>query len=133
MTRQFADRKQFPVSAAPTADGWRSTGLDFADYGRMGTQQRKQSGERRLPTPAWAVNSPLLQQLLVSFMEERAGVRKKRGTLAERLTRAQDIIRNMRPKWSDTLDRLCREFVHIKRFGAYADLADAEVLDIAEK
>lgn len=132
MTIQFADRKQYPVSAAPTAEGWKSTGLDFADYGRMGTQQRKQSGERRLPTPRWAVNDDMLQKLLVHFMEERAGIKKKKGTLSERLIRAQENIQHMRPKWSATLDDLCRKFVRIRKFGAYSDLADEEVLQIAE-
>ncbi|MFZ2050453.1 MAG: hypothetical protein WAU69_05915 [Solirubrobacteraceae bacterium] len=129
---QFADRRTYPVSAHKTAEGWFSTGLDFADYSRMGTQQRKPSGERRLPTPQWAVNDLMLRELLVSFMEERAGVRKKRGELLERLARAQKMIINQRPRLSAILDKLCRDYVHIKRFGAYADLSDTEVLDIAE-
>lgn len=131
-TAQFADRKQYPVDARKTVDGWVSTGIDFSDYARMGTQQRKQSGERRLPTPTWAVNDAQLQELLVTFMEERAGLRKKKGTLAERLARAQTAIINQRPRLSAVLDKLCKDYVHIKRFGAYADLSDTEVLDIAE-
>lgn len=130
--KQFADRREYPVSAKKTVDGWVSTGIDFSDYSRMGTQQRKQSGERRLPTPQWAVNDEMLRELLTCFMEERAGVRKKRGTLLERLARAQEIIINQRPRLSAVLDKLCKDYVHIKRFGAYADLTDEEVLDIAE-
>lgn len=133
MTTQFADRKTYPVSATPTADGWFSTGIDFSDYARMGTQQRKQSGERRLPTPQWAVNDPMLKQLLVAFMEERAGIKRKRGGLQERLKRAQEVISAQRPRLNAVLDRLCREYVQVKKFGAYPDCSDEEVLDIAEK
>lgn len=123
----------YPVSARKTVDGWLSTGIAFEDYSRMGTQQRKPSGERRLPTPTWAVNDKLLQELLVNFMEERASIRRKHGTLQERLARAQQAIINQRPRLSAVLDKLCKDYVHIKRFGSYANLSDEEVLDIAEK
>ena len=42
----------------------------------MSTMQRETTGERRLPTPSWAVNDKELQHLLVVFMEVRACFRK---------------------------------------------------------
>lgn len=77
---QFYGRRSQPVSALMTADGWLSTGISFDDYGRMSVQQRKQSGERRLATPIWAMNNALLRRVLIAFMEERAGFRKKKRT-----------------------------------------------------
>src|SRR5579863_8506968 len=127
---QFADRRQFPVSANVTADGWHSTGIDFADYQRMGTQQRRQSGERRLPTPRWAINDEMLRLLLVSFLEvrlqhgynnegkgEHYGVQKFWRKMAEqnvsletRLQNAIDGLQGQRPSRFETLDSMCKEF-----------------------
>jgi hypothetical protein len=88
----------YPVSARKTVDGWTSPGIAFEDYTRMSTQQRKQSGERRLPTPPWALNDKMLRLLLVTFMEERAGFRKKqKGNLRERLQRASEGVVAQRP------------------------------------
>lgn len=114
---QFADRRQYPVSANVTRDGWDSTGLDFADYARMGTQQRKQSGERRLATPEWALNPEKLRALIVRLMELRAYFMfPQPGTDAERLERAQRFITDWwLPKKTATLNRLCERFVALKK------------------
>lgn len=130
MTRdvQFAGRKDYPVKARRIVDGWSSPGIDFSDYARMQTHQRKQSGERRLPTPKWAVNDTMLRALLVSFMEERAGFRKEqKGTLLERLERAKKAIINQRPRLITTIDKLCHEFVVLKQLGACPELSDEEL------
>jgi hypothetical protein len=125
--------KAHPVSARPLPDGsWLTTGLDFSDYARCQTQQRNQQ-ERRLATPTWAVNNPMLRDLITTFMEERAGFRKPqtgpRGgalTLRERLDRAQAYIRNARPRMFATLDKLCKEYVKVKREGIDLGMTDAE-------
>lgn len=115
---QFANRREYPVNARHTVEGWVSTGIAFEDYARMNTQQRKQSGERRLPTPTWSVNDKLLRELLVVFMEERAGLRKKqKGTLTERLERAKVAVINQRPRLIAVLTRLGAEYVTLKRLG----------------
>jgi hypothetical protein len=75
---QFAGKHTHPVNARMTVDGWLTPGVAFEDYSRMSTQTRKTSGERRLPTPLWAMNNPLLRKVLVQFMEERAFSKKER-------------------------------------------------------
>ena len=118
---QFAGnyRKQYPVSAEVTADGWRSPGLDYSDYVRMGLTSHKSSGERRLPTPIWAVRNSLLQELILHFLESRAAVgfwnaARLRGegiSFVERLDRAKSILNKQRAAQSQLLDALCKEFV----------------------
>lgn len=108
----------YPVSARKIVDGWSSPGIAFEDYARMSTQQRKASGERRLPTPDWSVNDKMLRLLLVTFMEERAGFRKKqKGELPLRLARANAAIIAQRPRYINILDGLCKEYVRIKQLG----------------
>lgn len=76
---QFAGRHNHPVNARITMEGWLTPGVSFDDYSRMQTTKRKTSGERRLPTPTWAMNNPLLRRVLVQFMEERAFSKKERA------------------------------------------------------
>jgi hypothetical protein len=76
-------RKQNPVSASITATGWLSNGVSFDDYGRMSTQKRKTSGERRLPTPLWSMSDYALRRVIVTFMEERALSKKERALRAQ--------------------------------------------------
>lgn len=94
----------------------------------MSTQQRKQSGERRLPTPVWAISNTLLRRVLVSFMEERAGFRKKKqkGSLKERLERAKSVIVSQRPRMISVMDKLCGEYVEIKQRGINPNITDKE-------
>lgn len=123
---QFGGRGQHPVNARPAAaGGWTSSGVAFEDYARMSTQQHKPSGERRLPTPQWAVNDGMLRELLVVFMEERAGYRKRQtGPLLPRLERAKQAIISQRPRWIATLDKLCAEYVKLKRLGSDPSVDD---------
>lgn len=124
----------YPVSARKAVDGWITTGIAFEDYARMSTHSHKASGERRLPTPVWAVNDGLLRELLVKFMEERAGFRRKqKGGLLERLERANAAVLAQRPRQIAVLTKLCKEYVAVKKYGAHQDCTDEEVMRLAEK
>jgi hypothetical protein len=125
-------RKKLPVSAKLTATGWLSNGIAFDDFAKMQTTTRKTAGERRLPTPAWAMSNVLLRLVLVRFMEERAfskkerlSVRKKAG-LKERLDNAKKRIMAKRPAAMLVLDRLCEEYVEIKNKGLKPGITDKE-------
>lgn len=126
----FAGKRSHPVSATITATGWLSNGVSFDDYSRMSTQTRRASGERRLPTPEWAMNNPMLRRVLVQFMEERAFSKKERlklkGGLKERLERAKEKIATKRPAAIVVLDRLCGEYTEIKSKGLKPGMTDAE-------
>src|SRR3954471_1315626 len=91
LTTEFFDRgnhhkARLPVSAEYDGQEFSSPRIDFSDYSRMSTQQHKQSGERRLPTPEWALRPDLLRSVLVHYVERRVGFRKPTpGTESERL------------------------------------------------
>src|SRR5437773_2546037 len=74
---------RLPVSATFDEHGEASsTAIAFDDFSKMHSITRKKHGERRLGTPAWAVDDTKLRKLLVRFLE---GVCKSRGeTTAER-------------------------------------------------
>lgn len=128
----FAGKRNHPVSATMTARGWISNGVSFDDYSRMSTRTKKTSGERRLPTPLWAMNNAMLRRVLVTFMEERAFSKKERSTirgnvgLKERLERAKARIVTKRPAAIVVLDRLCEEYVAIKDKGLRPGMTDKE-------
>jgi hypothetical protein len=123
----FAGRRQHPVNARKTAEGWISSGIAFEDYTRFNTQTHKQSAERRLPTPDWAVNDSKLRKLLVTFMEERAGMRRAgSGTQQERLAHATELILGKRPRMVEVLKKLCNEYVTLKQLGLKPESTDAE-------
>src|SRR5258708_1456225 len=83
--RRLHVEARYPVSAEFKAGGQvESTGIGFEDYGRMHTQAHKQSGERRLPTPRWALDNDLLCKVLVAYVESRARFHGA-GTEQERL------------------------------------------------
>jgi len=112
----------YPVSARYTPDGWESTGLSFGDYERCHVFQHKQHGERRLPTPRWAIDDGLLRELLVCFMEERAGIRPEAGrvvlsklSLEQRLASAQQVLQRQRQFKAATMAKLCKEYVALKQ------------------
>jgi len=111
----FADRTNHPVHAEAVADSEFTTpGLSYDDYSRMSTQRRKTTGERRLPTPAWALNlsTPEGHLLLARFFELRAHIRfPRKGTPRERLQFAQEKMIDDIPRIVEVLDVLCREFV----------------------
>src|SRR5690349_21235302 len=60
---QFADRREYPVSAHHTNDGWVSRGIAFEDYFRMNTQTH---GANPKPwVPPFAYNDKQLQHVLL--------------------------------------------------------------------
>lgn len=124
----FGIRSRKPVSAELEGDGEFSTpGIAFEDFSRMSTMQRKTSGERRLPTPSWAVNQSELRALLVRFFERRVGiVAPGNGSDIQRLNAAQRKLLSRIPGMTEVLDRLCREYTEVKD----ADPARATVLQI---
>lgn len=111
----WGERRQRPASAR--------TGLSYQDFQSMQTFQRKQSGERRLPTPLWAINDALFRKLLVTFMEGRLGLRPGKGTIIDRLDRARLAALAQHPRLNETIDRLNLEYVQVQRGG----VTDAEV------
>lgn len=112
----FGIRKRLPVSAEFDADGEAvSIGIAFDDYVKMHTIQRKLSGERRLPTPSWAVNQSELRSLLVHFFERRAGIRYHgNGSDVQRLNAAQQKLLSRVPGMTEVLDRLCGRYAAAK-------------------
>lgn len=107
MTSQNFDvvgmRRVLPVSS--------KTCLSFQDYESMHTHTRKQAGERRLPTPEWALNDKLLRERLVAFMEARYQIQQCTGTLAKRIKRCRAKALARRPALEATVNRLNRAYV----------------------
>jgi len=103
----FAGRRARPVSA--------DTGIGFDDFERIHTYQHKASGERKLASPEWAENDEALRELIVAYVEKRAGIPRGTGTLHERLGRARQAALRQHPEMNATLDRLCRKYVTAKR------------------
>ena len=110
---QFGGKKQRMASAI--------TGLDFRDTVNMQVVQRKQSGERRLPTPLWALNDKMFRELLVTFMEGRLGLKPGKGNMIDRLDRARLAALAQHPRLNETLDKLNMEYVQVQRDGVSAD------------
>jgi len=107
----------YPVSATyhGAEGGWESTGLSYDDYARMQKHSRALAPGRRLHTPSWAVNDVELAELLAHFMEGRARLRSKQsGTYAERITRAEEKLKEQRPELVEMLQRFCTEYVQLK-------------------
>jgi hypothetical protein len=116
-TTQQVQTPMYPVSATyhGAVAGWESTGLTYDDYQRMSTHSHVLAPGRRLATPSWAVNDTELAELLTHFMELRARIRSAQsGTLAERLARAEEKLKEQRPELSETIQRLCAEYVQVK-------------------
>lgn len=112
---QFADpiRLQRPVSVRYRGNGeWDATGLDFGAYNFMQTSKRKQSGERRLATPEWAMNDSLLAAVVIRYLELRANLlRQQPGDLTERLTRVSERLKKQTERQLAVIDKLCSEYV----------------------
>ena len=73
------------------------TGISFDDYTAMSVRQCLESGERRLPTPEWALNDKMLREVIVAFLERRTNIGTGPGPLAARLERARLALRCKRP------------------------------------
>jgi hypothetical protein len=107
----FGDRRQRPASA--------KTGLSYQDFTAMNVYQKKQSGERRLPTPEWALTDPLLREVLIVYLENRLGIKPNPdSTLDERRVHVQQVALAQRPRMEKKLDQLNREYVFAQRDGA---------------
>jgi hypothetical protein len=93
-------------------------GVAFEDYSRMQVTVHAQSGDRRLPTPEWALNDAKLRALVTRYYEKRAQfVGPQPGTELERLARAQKRLLDRKPEMLATVDKLCEEYVYLKRDG----------------
>lgn len=111
----FAGRRPRPVHARQTTEGWISTGIAFEDFTRFSTHSHKQSSERRLPTPDWAINTEQLRELLVVHLEQRAYLpHPQPGTQEERLARAVEKLKSDAPKKLAAMKKLCQEYVSLK-------------------
>ena len=117
---QFGRRRQFPVEAhyvsmrnAPTTNGWRSTGISFADYGNMQTQTRKTVGaERRLNIPEYVLDEKRFRSVVVRFLEFKAGLQKRQlGTEAGRMQRVSARLKQKAEAAVVTLDKFCARYV----------------------
>ena len=108
-TYQWERPHPFAVSA--------ETKLTYQDYSSMNVQTRKQSGERRLPTPVWAVNDEFLRKLLVVFMEQRFQVHTE-GTLIERREALRQHAIAQCPRFAAKLDELNARYVELGKQGA---------------
>lgn len=118
-------QRHFPVDAHAIANGEvESNGISWEDFGRMGTFQHKQAGERRLPTPEWSLSDSKLRAVVVRYVEYRAWCRsgfKSVGSEAERLRAAQRRLDEQRPHKIKVLDRLARELLFLQKAnGPYA-------------
>lgn len=105
-----------PVSVDYRGAGeFASPSISFDDYSRMAIQVRKQSGERRLPTPSWAVNQAELREVLAVYLEKRAHIKPGIGSYFDRLSRAQTLLKRSCSGKIKTLDGLCKRYVELKQ------------------
>ena len=113
--------KHYPVAVRFTGGGnCESNGIDFGDYSRMTTSERKCFSGRRTTVPLWAVNNHDLQRVLVAYLDRRAyGARNKfsEGTFLERLMRAERQLAERAPRTQRQLDKLCGRYVELRRNG----------------
>jgi predicted transcriptional regulator len=103
---QFDNRRIRPVSS--------KTQISWQDFASMQVFTRKVQCERRLPTPAWALNDELLRQVIVRYVERRAYVHNPNLPLRERLSLAAAAIKKQHPKVRAMIDRLSEEYRECK-------------------
>jgi hypothetical protein len=122
------DRYQFERSPQPvrtdlTGNGFQTTGISFDDYHSMHLEKKKVEAQRRLETPAWAMNDLMLRDVIVRFMEMRANFRRAQlGTPQERLARAIKRQLFHKPRLEEIITKLAREYVTLKKAGNPARL-----------
>jgi hypothetical protein len=111
--------QRLPVSATfHGGDEWESPGLDFADYQRCGTTSHKLNSGRKSTPPSWAQDDKKLRSVLVRYIEVRAGLwLQQTGSEAERLIRAETILRSALPRCEATLTQLSQAYVRQKNAG----------------
>ena len=136
LTTEFFDKGhrvtgRAPVSAEFDGSDFSSPGIAFEDYSRMYTQQRKQSGERRLPTPTWSMRPDLTRAVVVHFVERRAGFRNPLpGTERERLEQASKTLAERCGSNEAVLRKLCSHFVELKKANAEPAAITAQKIQI---
>lgn len=103
----------YPVEATFDGHDFVSTGLDYSDLTSMHSFQHKPFAGRRLETPTWAANNSQLLEIVVLYMEKLCLGRHQlsRGTLQQRLAKAIEKRLARRPKYTATLDKLCKLYV----------------------
>lgn len=113
----FAGRRAHPVHVAFIAGEPESTtGIAFEDYSRMRQIAGATPAFRHRPAPSWARNNSQLRELIVHFMERRAGYREPQaGTHVERLARAKAKLAAKVPRLTEVLTNLCHEYVQLKK------------------
>jgi len=128
---QFEGDHLHAVHAVKTAEGWNTTGIAFEDYTRFNIRRRKPSNERKQLTPEWALSADKTREVLVNFIESRAGILKRArvGTLRERLTRAQNQLQLQRKDMDKTLTGLCHEY-HSQSLNRHSDKVRLHILAV---
>jgi hypothetical protein len=102
-----------------------SIGLSYNDF-TSGMHITKRGGRggshinRRNGVPEYALDPVKMRQLVVRYLEIRAGLRNRRGegTDFERLQRAVELIRAQSERLEQTASRLCHRYVEAKQRGA---------------
>jgi hypothetical protein len=133
MNGERFDRHQFPrinspVGAHYIGNGeWASTSnFSFDDYDRAQTRSTKLFASRRFATPDWATCNEKLQTVLLAYLAQRAfGTRKLNPwsmsrsamTTLERLRWIESVFHDRVPRLEKTVDRLCEEYVELRRNG----------------
>jgi hypothetical protein len=117
----FSSRHQYAVEANYVganngSEGWKSTGIDFESYSRMGTKRRKQRGERRLPTPAYALDNNKQQAVIIRYLEIRAGFQRRRlpYTLHQRTQIVYAMLKWRADREEKRMDACAQEYVRLR-------------------
>ncbi len=121
---QFAGRRAKAVSATRRRtsdsyqDEWDTPGLAFADFSSMHVTKRG-LGERRLPTPDWAVNDEALREVVLKYMESRLYIRRpaEEQDDATRREKIDAAIVYWMPRRRALLKRLLYRFTEVSKAG----------------
>ena len=105
------------------SESWRSTNLDFPDFGRMRTIRYKLARGRRNHTPAWARNKTHLGQVIIAMLMMRALTPTQRARLEGQPLRVQydacrAALQLRAEKQRLVLADLCQRYVAAKKAGA---------------
>ncbi len=94
--------------------------ISFQDYSRMHMERRAETQERRLPTPAWAVDDAKLREVVVSYVERRYFITAadSQKPMEERMALIERECARHLPDKESHLDTALRR----NRFGAPSDI-----------
>jgi hypothetical protein len=110
--------RTLPVNVDFTADGFSTNGLSYEDYAGMHMTSGALAPCRRLETPDWALNDTRMRDVLIAYMELRAGWRRPQtGTPESRLQRAIKRRLGNKPRFTETLTKLAKDYVALKKAG----------------